>query len=112
MARPFAPEGLRRHGFTFPQVREWREREYKAGRPSGLDDFYRARGICVVCGGHGKLVLGVCWRDEDGVERSEEGPIASLVQDHGLNDPKNWLSDALKWDYLDETCSSCKGLGH
>jgi hypothetical protein len=93
-------------------VREWREREYKAGRPSELDDFYRAHGICVVCGGHGKLVLGVCWRDEDGVERSEEGPMASLVQDHGLNDPKNWLSDALKWDYLYETCSSCKGLGH
>lgn len=112
MARPFTPEGLRRHGFTFSHVREWREKEYEAGRPSGLDDFYRAHGICVVCGGHGKLVLGVRWRDEDGIERSEEGPVASLVQDHGLDDPKNWLSEALKWDYLYETCRTCKGLGH
>lgn len=112
MARIFSPDGLSRHGFTIQQVREWREREYEAGRPSGLDDFYRAHSICVECGGHGRFVVGVCWRDDDGIERSEEGPVASLVQDHGLENPKNWLTDSRKWDYLYETCCSCKGLGH
>ena len=112
MARPFTPEGLHKHGFTFQQVREWREREYNAGRASGLDDFFRAHGICVECGGHGQLVFGVRWRDEHGVERSEKGPVAHLLQIHGLDDPKNWLTDSLKWDYLYETCAACKGLGH
>lgn len=112
MARPFTPEGLLKHGFTFQQVREWRERESNAGRASDLDDFFRAHGICVECGGHGKLVFGVRWRDEDGIERSEKGPVASLVDRYDLDTPKNWLTDALKWDYLYETCGSCKGVGH
>jgi hypothetical protein len=112
MARPFTPEGLSRHGFTIQQVREWREREYKAGRASGLDDFYRAHGICVACGGHGKLVLGVRWRDETGIEKSEEGSVATLLEHHSLENPKNWLTNTLKWDYLYEVCSACKGIGH
>jgi hypothetical protein len=112
MCRPFSPEGLSRHGFTIKQVKEWRKRECDAGRVSGLDDFYRAHSICVTCGGHGKLVLGVSWRDEEGIEHSEEGPIASLIDRHGLDEPKKWLTDALKWDYLYVTCGTCKGLGH
>jgi hypothetical protein len=112
MSSPFSAEGLLKHGFSIQQVKEWREREYAAGRDSGLDDFYSAHDICVACRGHGKLVFGVRWRDEHGIERSEKGPIASLIQCHGLDDPKNWLTDALKWDYLYETCGSCKGVGH
>ena len=112
MPRIFSPEGLSKHGFTFHQVKEWREREYNAGRASGLDDFYRAHGICVACGGHGEFVVGVRWRDADGDERSEKGPVASLVQNHGLDNPKNWLTDVRKWDYLYEICDACKGFGH
>jgi hypothetical protein len=112
MARPFSPEGLSRHGFTIQQVKEWRETQYKAGSDSGLDDFYRAHGICVECGGHGRLVTGVRWRDEDGIERAEEDSVASLVQRHSLDNPKHWLTDALKWDSLYENCGSCHGLGH
>ena len=89
-----------------------KEREHEACRDSGLDDFYGVHGICVGSGGHGKLVLGVRWRDEDGIEQSEKGAIASLVARHGLDAPRKWLSDALRWDYLYETCGSCKGLGH
>jgi hypothetical protein len=102
-------EGLRRHGLGFEQVKWWRERESKAGRPSGLDDFYRANQICISCRGLGKRVIGVRWRDEDGVEQSEIGPVADLVERHGLDSPKNWLSDAYKWNYLYETCEACKG---
>lgn len=112
MARPFGPEGLARHGFSIQQVKEWREREHEAGRTSALDDFYRAHGICVECGGHGTLVMGVCWRDADGIERSEEGPVATLLERHGLQNAKNWLNSERKWDYLYETCESCRGSGN
>jgi|SRR6185437_11493107 len=112
MSHPFTPEGLRRHGFTIQQVKEWREKENAAGRASELDDFFRAHGICVACEGQGKLAIGIRWRDEDGIERSEAGPIAFLIERHGLEAPKNWLTHALKWDYLYETCDSCNGLGH
>ena len=93
MGRSNSPEALHRFGFTLQAVRDWRERENDA-RPSELDDFYRSHGICVECGGHGTLVIGVRWRDDQGVEQSEEGPVASLVQSHGLDDPLNWLSSA------------------
>ena len=111
MARSNSPEALKKLGFTLQSVREWREREHEAGRPSELDDFFRAHQICVGCGGHGTLVIGVRWRDVDGVERSEQGPVAVLVQNHGLHEPENWLSEVLKWDYLYETCSCCGGSG-
>lgn len=104
-------ERLRRHGFSLQQVKDWREQENRAGRASGIEDFYRAHLICVECCGLGKLVLGVNWRDEAGIERSERGTVAAIVERYGLSDPKNWLSDAMKWDYLYETCTSCNGRG-
>ena len=104
-------EGLRKHGYKLEDVREWRRAEYEAGRPSGYDDFFRAHGLCVECGGEGRLVIGVRWRDDDGVERSEAGPVAVLFQRHNLENPTNWLSDALKWDYSYETCGVCGGSG-
>ena len=76
MARPNTPEGLQKHGLSLRQVKEWREREHEAGRKSGLNDFYRAHGICVECGGHGRLVIGVRWCGAHGIQRSEEGPIS------------------------------------
>jgi len=108
---PLSPdaEGLRRHGYGFDNVKWWREQEKEAGRASGLEDYYRAHQICVPCRGLGKLVIGVRWRDENGVERSEVGPVASLIERYALSSPKNWLSDVYKWDYLYETCGSCKG---
>jgi hypothetical protein len=110
-SRPSLPEvaGLGRHGYGIEQIKNWRERENKAGRASGLEDFYRAFRICFPCRGLGKLVIGVRWRDEHGDEQSEAGPVATLISHHGLDAPKNWLSDELKWDYLYETCGSCKG---
>ena len=105
------PAALSKHGYTLQAVKEWRTREHEAGRPAGLDDFLRAHDLCVECGGEGKLVIGVRWRDENGVERTEEGPIADLIQRHSLENPARWLSDSLKWDYLYRTCVVCEGTG-
>ena len=104
---------MTKHGFTIRAIKEWRETEHKAGRPSGLDDFYRAHeiDICVECHGQGTRVVGTRWRDKDGVERAEEGPVAFLVQYHGLDAPTCWLTDALKWDYLYAPCLACDGSG-
>lgn len=104
---------MTRHGYTIQAIRDWREKEYKAGRPSGLADFYRAHDIdiCVECSGTCTCVIGVRWRDENAVERSEVGPVASLVQRHSLDEPKHWLTDVRKWDYLYAPCLSCKGSG-
>jgi hypothetical protein len=111
MARSDSPEALRKHGYTLQAVKEWRAREHEAGRPSGLDDFLRAHGMCTECGGEGKLVIGVRWRDEEGKERSQKGPVADLRQRHNLENPARWLSDSKKWDYLYEACAVCEGTG-
>ena len=105
------PEVLSRHGYTLQGIKEWREREHQAGRPSGLDDFLRAHHLCVDCRGNGKSVIGVRWRDRDGIERAEAGPIAALIQQHDLECPAKWLSDTHKWDYLYESCETCGGSG-
>ena len=106
-----SPEGLFTHGFTLEAVKEWRAREHEAGRPSGLDDFLRDHNLCVECRGNGKFAIGVRWRDNDGIERAEEGPVAVLVQQHELENPAKWLSDTRKGDYLYESCETCGGTG-
>ena len=111
MARTNSPEGLYTHGYTFEGVKEWRAREHEAGRPSGLDDFLRAHHLCVECRGNGKFAIGVRWRDRDGIERTEEGRIAVLVQQHELENAAKWLSETRKWDYLYQSCETCGATG-
>ena len=111
MARSNSPEALQRHGFTPVAVWEWRQREHDAGHPSGLDDFLRAHGLCVECGGAGKLITGVRWRDQLGVEHAENGPVDFLLRKYSLENMTSRLTDTLKWDYLYETCVSCDGSG-
>jgi hypothetical protein len=111
MARRDTGSALAKHGYTFDFVKGWTQREYDAGRPSGIDDFFRAHGHCAECGGYGQLLVGVRWRDSEGVERSEAGPVAVLLERYSLHNPVKWLNDKLKWDYLYEPCSACGGSG-
>lgn len=39
--------------FGGQQIKRWRKEEYEAGRPSGLDDFYRVQQLCSACGSRG-----------------------------------------------------------
>jgi hypothetical protein len=41
---------LGKQGFSLNAIKDWRTKEYDAGRPSGLQDFYRAHRICWVAG--------------------------------------------------------------
>jgi hypothetical protein len=47
------------------RTKTWRDREYKAGRPSGLLDFYRVHSVCIPCQGSGINRAPVEWVGED-----------------------------------------------
>src|SRR5690242_19189807 len=105
MAVPDCPAGQRRHGYTVNEIKEWRSREHGAGRPSELDDFCRAHGTCPKCRGDGRLVIGLRWRDRDGIERAEQGLIADVLRRHDLVNPASLPARVL--GPLHETCGLC-----
>jgi predicted RNase H-like HicB family nuclease len=49
-------------GFSLHDIKAWRDRELAAGRPSRLDDYFSAHGICSACRCYGLQMTG--W-DED-----------------------------------------------
>ncbi len=52
---PFAgmPFGLCGTLFSVQEIKDWREQEQNAGRPSGLEDFYCLHGLCWPCRSRG-----------------------------------------------------------
>jgi hypothetical protein len=63
---------LEEHGYDLMAIKEWRAREHHAGRPSGLDDFFRSHGLCVACRCHGVVLTG--W-DDSGESLWEVCPV-------------------------------------
>jgi hypothetical protein len=51
-------KSLEEHGFDLVKIKEWRNAEADEGRPSGLDDFYAAHGLCMDCGSYGAQMTG------------------------------------------------------
>jgi hypothetical protein len=47
-----------------PEIKRWRTEEHKAGRPSGLEDFFRAHGLCFACKTTGTRLSPVGWDGE------------------------------------------------
>jgi len=43
------PTKLETFGYSIHEIKAWRAQEHAAQRPSGLEDFYRAHGICWAC---------------------------------------------------------------
>ena len=43
---------------------------------------------------------------------SGQRKVRYLVQKHGLDDPKNRLSECFEWNYLYQNCAVGHGLGH
>jgi len=65
--------------FSVQEVKEWREIEYHAGRPSTLQDFYRAHRLCPDCGGIGVIHEG--WSPPKGdaeIARAAELSVSEL----------------------------------
>src|SRR5215471_16746507 len=82
---------LEEHGFSLKMIKEWRERETAAGRPSGLADFYAAYGLCFDCESHGARMIG--WG---------AGPAETEVSN-------SFGTEELP---LYGVCSTCGGSGH
>jgi hypothetical protein len=96
-------------GFSPDAVKAWRQREHDEGRPSSLNDFYRAHGLCATCTSSGKTIVGVNWCDASGSEQTarlgtEEAPSIAYVYDR-------YLRSVAAWKYLYESCSVCGGTG-
>ena len=49
---------LQEHGFTPDEIDRWRAFERSAGRPSGVEDFYREHGLCLECECTGARIAG------------------------------------------------------
>lgn len=47
-----------------PEIKSWREKQQNAGRPSGLEDFFRAHGLCFSCKATGTDLTPVGWEGE------------------------------------------------
>jgi hypothetical protein len=54
---------LREHGFTIEDIKQWRKRQFEAGKPSNLKDFFDTHGLCSVCECTGVRLVG---RDDSG----------------------------------------------
>ena len=55
---------LQELGYSIHKVKEWREREYAAGRQSALEDFYRAHELCFTCRATGVALKPVGFENE------------------------------------------------
>jgi len=83
---------LEDHGFNLVKIKEWRRAEADAGRPSGLDDFYAAHGLCKDCGSYGARMIG--W------SKPTNEIYTNAAEELGV--------DQLP---LYETCPTCNGTG-
>ena len=80
------------HGVSIQKMREWCQTEKTSGRPSEMEDFYAAHGLCYDCGASGARMIG--WSkptNEIEVKAAEEHGIEQLP--------------------FYETCPTCKGTG-
>jgi hypothetical protein len=66
------------HPYDIPDIKRWRKTEYDAGRPSGLDDFFAAHGVCRACRGEGVQMIG--WSDPRGADEAQAAEEVNLEQ--------------------------------
>ena len=64
--------GLEYFGLSINHIKQWREREYDQGRPSGLEDFYAVHGLCFDCGSTGVREIGYSHPSESETEAANE----------------------------------------
>ena len=101
---------LLNHGYGLEQLKQWRIAQEEAGKPSTLDDFIRAHGLCVHCRSVGKLISGIQWQDSSGAEHTI-ALLAPEVSETIASLHERELKNALRWDYTYTTCDVCSGTG-
>src|SRR5205085_803708 len=109
--RPFASEGLTKHGYAIQQVKTWRAEQMELGRPSSFEDFFVVHGLCLDCFGYGEIISGVYWIDADGIRHEieifEPGNPETIGSLH-----QRILKYAARWNYTYATCETCAGTGN
>jgi hypothetical protein len=50
-----------------PEIKLWREQQDGAGKPSELEDFFRAHGLCLACESTGTDLCPVGWDGDVGL---------------------------------------------
>jgi hypothetical protein len=108
--RPFANEGLAKHGYSIQQVKTWRAEQYELGRPSTFQDFFSIHGLCPDCYGLGEVISGVFWIDSADVRNTFE-LIAPGVPETISSLYQRVLKSCKSWNYLYSTCEICGGNG-
>jgi hypothetical protein len=111
MIRAPSVTALTKHGYGIGQVKRWREEQNQAGKPSTLDDFCRAHGLCIHCGAEGKNIVGVRWRDLQGTEHTRQLATEGAAPETVASIYEQELKNAAHWDYLYTACTSCGGTG-
>ena len=66
------------HPYQIEDIKRWRKAEYDAGRPSGLDAFFAAHGICSTCRGEGVHMIG--WSDPKGADEIRAAEDLNMEQ--------------------------------
>lgn len=64
MEKPFTFRGAlgripgKRPQYTLHEIKRWREDQFDAGLPCGLEDYFAAHSICAECSGYGVKMIG------------------------------------------------------
>lgn len=110
MIQDWTLPALLKHGYSIEQVKQWRTEQDNARKPSTLEDFLRAHGLCVHCRSVGRHISGIHWHDASGVEHSIE-LVSQGVPESIASLYERELKYASSWDYTYATCEICGGSG-
>ena len=83
--------GLDSHGFSINDIKLWRKKQFDAGLPSEIEEFFRAHGLCVECLGEGVKQVGLSLPNEQELATAAKIGLSQLP--------------------FFEACPICKGSG-
>jgi len=61
---PMAQARYQAYTDSGPAIKQWRQQEHDADRPSGLEDYFRAHSLCFACKSTGTYLSPTGWDGE------------------------------------------------